>query len=67
MIERRQPTHRLVVTLPLDLTGAESFTYDAVEAALRVVIAVSRLAVDGVVCDDLYVALDEVMADAAST
>ena len=58
MSERSAPTHSLTIVVPLNLSDA--FDYHPVEVALNVVMSVSRLAFDGVVCDDIHVSLDEV-------
>jgi len=64
---QRDPTHLLVVTVPIHLddfdrlrTHPPGFDYDPLQQALNVVMSVSRLAVDGVVCGDVNVRLDEV-------
>ena len=53
----RPRTHTLTIDVPLYLGDecAEDFDYYPVEEALRVVMAVSRLAVDGFVCGDVEV------------
>jgi hypothetical protein len=50
--ERRQPTHVLVVEIPVFLDADVSRNYDPLQNALRTVLSVSRLAVDDVLCDD---------------
>lgn len=57
MTELREPTHILTVTVPLDLTGTESFDYHPTQDALAVVLAVSRIAAAGVLCGDANVTL----------
>jgi len=54
---KRERTHTLTISIPLHLDDAESFDYDPVYTALSVVMSVSRMAVDGVVCDDVNVSL----------
>lgn len=57
-IERREPTHTLVIEIPVDMTGAEGKNFDPLQDALQVVLAVSRLAVDGVLADTPNVRLN---------
>jgi hypothetical protein len=57
---QRDPTHLLVVNVPIHLDRDASFDYDPVHDALNVVMSVSRLAVDGVACGDVNVCLYEV-------
>ena len=53
------PTHLLRVEVPLDL-GVHSTQFDAVEDAVKLVLAVSRAAYDGEICDSPMVYLDVV-------
>ena len=55
---RRERTHTLTISIPLHLDDAAALDYDPVRDALNVVMSVSRLAVDGAVCDDVNVQLD---------
>lgn len=57
MITYRKRTHTLVVEVPLFLDQSYTLDYDPVSDALRFVVSITRLAVDGVVCDDLTVTL----------
>lgn len=55
--ERRSPTHILRVDIPLHINGER--TFDPLQDALRIVLSVSRLAVEDVLCDDPNVTLLE--------
>jgi hypothetical protein len=54
--ERRPPTHILTIEVPLaldvDLVGREVQDFDPLREALSIVLALSRLAVAGALCDD---------------
>jgi hypothetical protein len=53
----RAPTHVLTVSVPLHLDEDDTFDYDPVYQALSVVMAVSRLAVDGALCGNVDVTI----------
>jgi len=53
-------THLLIVTVPIHLDDDVTFDYDPLQQALNVVMSVSRLAVDGVVCGDVLASFDKV-------
>jgi hypothetical protein len=46
----REPSHTLIIRIPLCLDDGASFDYDPVHTALNVVMHVTRLAVDRVLC-----------------
>ncbi len=56
---RRAPTHVLTVEVPLYLQDREAARFDPVQDAMRVVLALSRAAAEGYVCDDVQVTLVE--------
>ena len=58
MRERGPRTHTLIIEVPLDLNGVEKLDYHPVEQALNLVMTVSKLAIDGVTCDDVTVRLE---------
>ena len=58
MRERVPRTHTLIIEVPLDLGGVEKLDYHPVEQALNLVMTVSKLAIDGVMCDDVIVRLE---------
>lgn len=64
MIDQRDPTHRLVIEVPLHLGEAEIFDYDPVHTALATVLSISRLAVDKVLCGDVNVEIRSVTPEA---
>ncbi len=57
--ERREPTHTLTVEVPLYLHDLDAARFDPVQDAMRVVLALSRAAAEGFVCDDVQVTLIE--------
>ncbi len=57
-IERSQPTHTLVIEVPLKL-DAPAPDFDPVQDALRLALSISRLACEGHVCDVTTVSLRE--------
>lgn len=59
MTERRERTHTLTIEVPLHIDpAAPALDYDPIHAVLNVVMSVSRMALDGVVCDDVTVSLN---------
>lgn len=54
MRERAKPTHVLRVEVPLDLSE-RSVDFDAVSDALGTVLAISRAAMSGEICDEIIV------------
>lgn len=58
-MEERNPTHTLTITVPLDLSHAEMLAYDPVHTALNVIMHATRLAVDGVLCGNVDVSIQE--------
>ena len=63
MTEEHLPTHRLVISIPLDLSARDGFDYDPVHTALSMALSISRLATDEVLCGLVDVSL-EVCPDA---
>ena len=59
---RRAPTHVLTVEVPLYLQDLDAARFDPVQDAMRVVLALSRAAAEGYVCDDVQVTLVEEVA-----
>lgn len=57
-LERRPPTHVLVIEVPLKL-DVPAPDYDPVQDALRVALSISRAAYGGHICDDPHVSLRE--------
>lgn len=54
---RRPPTHTLIVEVPMHLEGRDTAAFDPVQDAMRVVLALSRVAAEGFICDDVQVSL----------
>lgn len=49
--ERRAPTHVLVLEVPLHIDEGQTFYFDPLADALNLVLALSRVATIGVLCD----------------
>lgn len=61
MTDRRERTHTLTIEVPIHVDAADPpLDYDPIHEVLRVVMSVSRMALDGVVCDDVNVRFDPV-------
>ena len=52
-----EPTHELLVRVPLNLANAHNFDIDPVKKSLQIVMAVSRVRLDQLVCGDPIVEL----------
>lgn len=57
--ERREPTHTLVVAVPLHIGEGQSLYFDPIQDALRTVLAISRLASLGLLCGDVQATVKE--------
>lgn len=57
--ERREPTHRLLIEIPLHLADdvAHTVSFNPVQDALRIALSLSRAAVGGHYCADPEVSL----------
>lgn len=60
LIERRQPTHRLIVEVPVAMSSND-LDVEAIRKCLTVCLAVTQLATNDVVCDDVLVRTEKVV------
>ena len=58
MITRTDATHVLTIRVPLHVD--ETFDFNPLEEALRVIMPLTRLATTGAVCDDITVSVSDV-------
>lgn len=59
LIERKPPTHTLVVELPLSLGDVTDSPRDELTEALNLVLTLARLGTLGILCGDIEVTLKD--------
>lgn len=57
MLERKPPTHYLVIRVPVSLDRVSSLPFDALKQVLHIALSASRAAYAEVICDDPNVEL----------
>lgn len=57
--ERREPTHTLIVEVPLHIGEGATFYFDPVQDAVRTILPLTRLASIGALCDGVQVSIRE--------
>lgn len=57
--ERREPTHTLVIEIPLHIGEGQTLYFDPIQDALRTVLSLSRLASIGLLCGEVQASIKE--------